>query len=78
MWFVITCVCECDLLCNVFVCTVRDVLGDVVRLVFLCVLSVFVRFMYQMWLCALLVMCDVMLCGLCWCFCDCAFGVLVV
>ena len=78
MWFLITCVCECFLLFNVFVCFVRDVWGDVVRLVFLCVLSVFVRFLYQVWLCALLVMCDVMLCGLCWCFCDCAFGVLVV
>ena len=44
MWFLIICVCECFLLFDVFVCIVRDVWGDVVRLVFLCVLSVFVRF----------------------------------
>ena len=61
-----------------FVCLVRDVLCDDVWFVFLCVLSMFVRFLYSVCLCALLAMCDVMLCGLCWCFCDCACGALVV
>ena len=54
MWFVFNCgfVCECFLLINMVVCFVRDALCDVVRFVFLCVLSmcmlfvlsVFVRF----------------------------------
>ena len=42
MWFVMACVRVHPLLLNVFVCFVRDVLGDVVQFVFLCVLSVFV------------------------------------
>ena len=63
------------LLFNVFDCLVRDVLYDVVWFVCLCVLSVFVRLCF---LCALIVMCDVMLYGVCWCFCGCACGVRVV
>ena len=40
------CLCVDVLLFNVFVCLVRDVLCDAVWFVFLCVLSMFVRFLY--------------------------------
>ena len=42
--FMCVIVCECLLLFDMLVCLVRDALCDVVRFVFLCVLSMFVFF----------------------------------
>ena len=58
-------VCECFWLFDVFVCFVREILCDVVGFVFLCALSVFVCLLCYVCMCVLLVMCDVMSCGLC-------------
>ena len=67
MRFVILCmfVCEC------FCCLMRLFVLFVMYCVMLCGLSFCVCcrclcVLYQILLCALLVMCDVMLCGLCW------------
>ena len=58
-------------------CFVRDVSCDVVWFVVLYVVSVFVVVWCSLCLCVLLLIYDVMLCGLFLCFCGCACDVLV-